>query len=97
VNALNVSTYTSTKYILFWNEYFQIPFWGMKKETYDENDLKAMKCPTTNCVLTHQKNFKNVLDYHAIIFHNGNGEHWLNGGVPRARKSEQIYVMASQE
>lgn len=84
------------KFILFWTKFFDVPMWGMKRETYHAHDLKSMNCPETNCVFTHQKNLlKHPHDYDAIVFHAAESWNFLN--LPRTRRSQQVYIMASKE
>lgn len=84
------------KYVLFWTTFFDVPFWGMTKETYNENDLKEINCPQSNCVFTHRKNLlPNSHDYDAIVFHGA--ETWNFVDLPATRSERQVFVMASME
>jgi hypothetical protein len=83
------------KMIVFWTSLYLVPFWGLEKETFNETDLQALKCPVTNCIITHRKNMTNVENFDAVIFHVGNGYHWE--GAPEVRKPSQLYIMASYE
>lgn len=85
-----------TKFILFWNQYFDIPYWGMPNETVGESYLNAVKCPVTNCIFTHNKtNELQPHEYDAIVFHTA--ETWMFLDLPATRSADQVYVMATTE
>lgn len=85
----------STKYIAFWTKYFD-GRWGMHSETFNEEFLESISCPSTNCVFTHNKNLlERPHEYHAIIFHGA--EPWINVDLPKTRLPNQLYIMATQE
>lgn len=84
------------KHVLFWTSFFDITHWSMTKETYREEDLKALKCPQTNCVLTHQKDLlQHPHDYDALVFHGA--EAWVLMNLPKTRSPLQNYIMATME
>lgn len=87
---------SATKFILFYNNYFEDPFWRMNRETCDAAFLKRLKCPRTNCVFTSNRNLlQNVEEYDAIVFHAA--ESWFHDKVPERRSPHQVYIMASKE
>lgn len=87
---------SATKFILFYNNFFEDPFWRMNQETQDAAFLKRLKCPRTNCVFTRNRDLlQNVEEYDAIVFHAA--ESWLHGEVPHRRSPHQVYIMASKE
>jgi hypothetical protein len=87
-----------TKHIVFWTNFYDIPLWDMKKETYDESDLKSVDCPVTNCIITNKKDYlPNAEDYDALIFHVGASTHWTSSILPKTRNPNQFYIMASKE
>lgn len=87
---------SGTKVVVFWTKFFDVPFWGMKKETYREEDLQEINCPTTNCLFTHKKeHLQNSHEYDAIIFHGA--ETWNFLDLPKTRSPYQSYVMMSKE
>ena len=94
-----IKVYNQTvKHILFWTNFYTIPLWDMKKETYDQEDLKSVNCPVTNCILTHNKNYlKNVEAYDALIFHIGSEPHFPDTSIPLTRNPGQFYILASKE
>lgn len=86
----------SNKIILFWTKYFDIEFWGMDEETYREESLMSLNCPTTNCIFTHnKKHLENPEQYDAIIFHGS--ERWFNVDLPEKRAPNQLYIVATKE
>jgi Fucosyltransferase, N-terminal len=96
VKQLQKLDHLKPKTIVFWTDFYGIPFWGFAKETFNQTDLEAMKCPVTNCIITHRKDLINIEDSDAVIFHVGSGNHWLE--APKVRKPEsQMYIMASKE
>lgn len=87
---------SKVKHILFWTNFFDVRFWGMKTETYLESDLKSIGCPETNCIFTHDKtHLEHPHDYDAIVFHGA--EMWNFLDLPQTRQPKQLYVMASLE
>lgn len=87
---------SSTKIVLFWTTFFDIPLWRMKKKTYLDSDLKSLGCRHTNCVFTHRKDFlESSHDYDAIIYHGA--EIWNFLDLPTTRSEHQVYIMASLE
>lgn len=84
------------KNILFWTKVFNDPNWSMKTDTYYEDYLEAAKCPKTNCVFTsNKKHLEQPHDYDAIVFHAA--ETWFNLELPKTRRPNQVYIMASME
>lgn len=84
------------KVALFWTNFFDVPLWGMTKETYYGKDLKELNCPQTNCAFTHNKNLLSQHhDYEAIIYHGA--EAWNMVDLPKTRASDQVYIMATME
>lgn len=94
-----IKVYNQTvKHILFWTNFYHIPLWDMKKETYDQEDLKSVNCPVTNCILTHKKDYlSDVEDYDALIFHIGSEAHFQGSSAPSKRNPGQIYIVALKE
>lgn len=87
---------SSQKVILFWTNFFSIPYWMMPAETNDEEYLKSINCPVTNCILTHDKNFLDEPHlYDAIVFHSA--DPWYKLDLPATRSPHQLYVSAILE
>lgn len=88
--------FNDTKYILFWTKYFVEENWGMKTETYQEDFLKSINCPVTNCVFTNNKNLlSHAHEYDALVFHGA--EPWVGLDLPHTRSPHQVYIMATKE
>lgn len=93
---LTTSKNNDTKVILFWNNFFVTEYWQMPNETNQNEFLKLINCPVSNCVLTHKKNFLSEPHfYDAIVFHGA--ETWFLVDLPELRSSHQFYVLASME
>lgn len=85
-----------TKVILFWNNFFSFNFWGMPNETNSEVFLESIKCPETNCILTHDKNFLSEPQlYDALVYHIW--ESWNEIKIPVKRSANQYYILAFLE
>lgn len=83
-------------FVLFWTNFFKIPYWNMGNETSGPEYLTSINCPVNNCVFTHNKNLMSpILYYDAIIFHGA--ESWGMMDLPKMRSEHQFYVMASME
>lgn len=85
------------KVILFWTKLFKHRYFDMPNETNYEDYLKFLKCPVTNCIMTHDKNYLSEPHlYDALVFHGG--DPWLiTEGVPKTRSPNQIYVFLMME
>lgn len=85
-----------TKVILFWNNFFHFPNWGMPNETNYKEFLETVKCPMTNCILTHDNKFLSAPElYDALVFHGS--ESWRLLDLPVKRSDHQFYVLATLE
>ncbi|CAG2058456.1 unnamed protein product [Timema podura] len=57
----------STKKILFWNEFFDVPNFGLG---LGQSPFLEAGCPVTNCFLSNKEYVAtNVDDFDAILFH----------------------------
>lgn len=82
-----------TIYVLFSNELFE-KYWGLSKETISKEDLSAIGCPQTNCVMTFKNDtLPHLHDYEAILFHIWD----TDVTFPKTRSPRQLYIMVSKE
>ncbi|XP_040574510.1 alpha-(1,3)-fucosyltransferase C [Lepeophtheirus salmonis] len=74
------------KIILAWNEAY-----GSKKYDigFGREPFYKYKCPETRCYMTDQRDYKNVEDFDAIIFHQRSFK-WSD--IPKKRKNHQRYI-----
>ncbi|XP_070506558.1 alpha-(1,3)-fucosyltransferase C-like [Chironomus tepperi] len=95
-NSNFVTNKNSSKiYVLFWTKMFGAETWYMPSVTNDEDYLKSIDCPVTNCILTHDKNLLEAPHlYDALIFHSA--EPWLSP-LPETRSPHQYYIMTTLE
>lgn len=95
-NSNFVTNKNSSKiYVLFWNKIFGDETWYMESVTSDEDYLKSINCPVTNCILTHDKKLLDAPHlYDALIFHSA--EPWLRP-LPETRSPHQYYIMTTLE
>jgi hypothetical protein len=84
---------SSTKKILLWTSLYELRAWGWK-ETLQENDLKRWGCKVTNCFITSNKNYRDVLWYDAVMFH---GVKVNMSNLPLRRSPKQLYIFFVQE
>ena len=85
-----------TKIIVFWTNFFGIPYWGMPAETNREDYLILNNCPVTNCILTHNKNYlESPHLYDAVVFHGA--QNWLMLDLPKIRSPHQLYILSTLE
>jgi hypothetical protein len=84
----------STIYALFWSHYLTVKDWYHHTEPMDQNHLKKLNCPQTDCVLTHNVDLlPNILDYDAVIFN----LYQHDIPFPEIRSPHQLYIMTSNE
>ena len=84
------------KHILFWMSLKDSTYWNMGGKIHNEEFLKSIDCPVTNCIFSHdRKLLPQETDYDAIVFHVGN--FIAIDSLPSARTKDQIYIMASDE
>ncbi len=84
---------TGSKKILLWTSKYERPTWGFNKNL-NEHILKKWGCEVTNCFITSNKKYRNVLWYDAVMFH---GVKVNSSNIPPERAPKQIYVIFSQE
>jgi alpha-1,3-fucosyltransferase len=84
--------------VLFYNDYFGIPNWGMGNNILGAPYFQSLNCPVTNCIFSHDPNhLPQMTDYDAIVFHIYQAFDADHFSWPIKRKSDQLYVMAIQE
>jgi alpha-1,3-fucosyltransferase len=84
---------SGTKKVLLWTSLYDLRTWGWK-ETLQEDELKRWGCKVTNCYITSNKKYRDVLWYDAVMFHGGN----VNmSNLPPRRSPKQLYIFFVQE
>lgn len=81
--------------ILFWTNFYDDPFWGLKKSNFNENYFKNLKCLQSNCELSFNfTNHENISNFDALVFHTSESH---PRSIPSVRYSHQVYIMGTKE
>jgi hypothetical protein len=83
-------------YIYFATNTTRTPLWELKKDFINNDDLKSVDCPYTNCeasVMSWSNKDFSVLDFDAIVFN----PYYEDINLPKIRTPRQQYIMCSNE
>ncbi|XP_025833206.1 alpha-(1,3)-fucosyltransferase C-like isoform X2 [Agrilus planipennis] len=91
VSSIQQNKTKLTKYILYWTKMF-----GREDFYYGLGYEPFQKCEYKNCFTTSNKNYMDIRNYNAIMFH-GPLYDFKKNGKPSARSDHQRYVFANLE
>jgi hypothetical protein len=84
-----------TKFILLWNSYYGSKNWyHSDRDYYDEENLRKMQCPETQCFITNRRDYKHYYNFDALLFHMRPRSKM---GVPKFRDERQFYIFGGVE
>ena len=78
----------TTKKILFWNTMF-----GNETFYFGKGDI-FIECPVNDCYATHDRNYANLTDFDAVLFHSNELD---LTDLPTSRNAKQFYVFVNLE